>query len=183
MNRARLILPAFALLTLLGRAAAQSELEYRPPFWPEWYQPEKTVVPESPSRLDHVEFRGVLSVAGETFVTLVDTTKSRALMIPLNQSVEGISVSDLQVDAGTVRAWTGGRDRLLSLREARIVAVTVPPPSSRPDTHLRRDPSHVDRASDVAREIIRRREMRRQLLEAGKSPNMSPALDPSASNP
>jgi len=181
--------------SLLGAMVATSgwaqsggdEKEFRPPFWPAWYHPEKAPVPTTPSRIDQMEFRGVLSVAGETFITLVDSASSRAWMIPLNASSEGITVSDFHVDNGTVRARNDadGRERLLALHEARIVALAPPPVrSTRPKIHVHRTAPRDENRDRVAQEIQRRREMRRQLLDAGISATMTSPPAPTAdSNP
>jgi hypothetical protein len=118
-----------------------------------------------------MEFHGVLSVGGETFITLVDAAKSRSFTIPLGASVEGITVSELSLEPPQVRASAGASERVLSLHESRVVPLAPmaqPPPRSGAGVGRRVPDDHV------AREIARRREMRRQLLQAQNPATVSP---------
>jgi hypothetical protein len=137
-------------------------------FTPADYVEPKLVVPPTPSRLDHLEFRGVLTVSGATFITLVDATNSRSLTLPLGGMVDGVTISDFRNEAGLVRAFADGKEKDLALRESRIVAMTAPSPKPPRVSPGRRTPD-LDR---VTREIQRRREMRRQLLSGQNSPNV-----------
>jgi hypothetical protein len=116
-----------------------------------------------------MEFHGVLSVGGETFITLVDAAKSRSFTIPLGASVEGITVSELSLEPPQVRASAGASERVLSLHESRIVPLVplAPRPAVGPGRRVPDD--------HVAREIARRREMRRQLLQAQNPATVPPS--------
>jgi len=171
------------MVATVGVAQSDGAAGHRPPFVPASASAKNVPLTVMPNRLDHLEFRGVLSVAGQSFITLVDMSSSRSLTVPLNGSVDGVAVFDLRVDDGTVQARTAGQVRVLPLREAKIVAVT-PPPSPRPLIHVYRRPLREGVVDPVAQEIIRRQRERQQLLEAEKSANVSPdPRSPAGPNP
>ncbi len=139
----------------------------------------------SSSPIDRFEFRGVMTVAGETYVTLVDSSNSKSMTIALGEATDGVRATDFRDDDGSIQIESGGQAKRLKLREAKIVALAVPPPQppggppvqpgQRPGMgpNVAGAPMSDDEArarmQRVAEEIRRRREMRRQMLEAQRN--------------
>jgi len=137
------------------------------------------------SPIDRFEFRGVMTLGLETFVTLVDTASSKSLTLTLGEQLEGVRATDFRPDDGSVQVESGGQSRRLKLREAKIIAMAVPPPApppvpgapamaGQPNPAVAGAPiSDEDaraRMQRVADEIRRRREMRRQMLQNPQQP-------------
>ena len=134
------------------------------------------------SPLDKYEFRGVMTIGTDTFVTLVDTSNSKSMTVALGETMEGVRASDFRADDGSVKLEASGQAKRLKLREAKIVALAVPPPAPPPPAPgvppvqvagngppmpgaTMSDEEARTRMQRVAEEIRRRREMRRQMLE------------------
>jgi len=146
--------------------------------------------PASSSAIDRFEFRGVMTIGGETYVTLVDSSNSKSMTISLGEAAEGVRATDFHPDDGSVQIESGGQAKRLKLREAKIVALAVPPPQppggppmqpgQRPGMgpNVAGAPMSDDEArarmQRVAEEIRRRREMRRQMLEAQRNGSGNP---------
>jgi len=159
---------ALALAALLGgHAFAAAELE-RPIFAP--VDRVIPVPPPGPNPLDAFEFRGVLTISGATYITLLDARSSRSLTIPLGSEIEGVSVSNFQAETGTVVATAGGATRTLTLHEAAIVAA-APAQGA-----LNRSPNNP--GFNFGTEIRIRREKRRQMLEAARSSTAGATTSP-----
>lgn len=140
-----------------------------------------------PSPLDRMEFRGILTVAGQTLITLVDTSNNKPYVIPIDDTVEGLSVSDYRIQDDSVVLNASGQTKRLQLRESKIVTAAVAParpspqpnvpgsvPQQRPGTAVAQPAGQIQQISDeevrqrmerVAEEIRRRRAMRRQMME------------------
>jgi hypothetical protein len=167
---------AVGLLLPIGVCAQES------PFIPDGFGAAPAPV-APPSSLDRFEFRGVVTIGTETFVTLVDTSTSRAINLAVGETLDGLRVSDFRSDDGSVQLESGGQTKRVKLPEAKIVAMAAPPPPPMAPQNgpLAQNPPQGPppavagapisdeearmRMQRVAEEIRRRREMRRQMLE------------------
>lgn len=161
---------AGALLTAASAALAQTDPvpgARRTVFWPPDFHPAEGVAPVLASPLDGFEFRGVLTIAGATFVALHDTANARALTGPVGSTIQGITLGAYDPAAGTVELTAGSFSRRIKLGAAKIVAALPPRISRRPAALVPpADTNPDERIAAVAREIRQRREQRRQLQEA-----------------
>jgi len=167
-----------AVMALTAGATAGRSQE-RSPFEPAGSAPAPTAAASSP--LDRYEFRGVMTIGADTYVTLVDTSNSKSMTVALGETSEGIRASDFQPGDGSINLEASGQSKRLKLREAKIVALAVPPPTPPPGPGglppqvasngppvpgaTMSDEEARSRMQRVADEIRRRREMRRQMLE------------------
>jgi hypothetical protein len=137
------------------------------------------------SALDRIEFRGVMKAGDDTLVVLFDTTKSRSTVLKLDETVDGLKVTDYQSENDRVRVESGSEAKWVELREAKVIAAAIPPPQQtanagqqpgRPTVAANGQPANTGMAqvSDdevrkrmqrVAEEIRRRRALRRQALQ------------------
>lgn len=180
-----------ASLIAIGMTARAEESPFLPP------GTETMAEPEGQNALDRFEFRGVMTIGTETFVTLVDTAFSRSVIIPLGQTVESITVSDFRAADGTVQIESGGQSKRARLRDAMLVAIDVaqPEPAARPfetpsmgsgqmsgvDPNVAAPISDEEASSRMQRvkeEFIRRREKRRLALENQAQPGAMAAATP-----
>lgn len=149
--------------------------------------------PVTNSSLDRIEFRGVMATGSETLVVLFDTTKSRSTVLKLNESVDGLKVTEYQPENERVRVESGKDWKWVDLLQAKVVAAAVPPPprpanptgpqppapqvnGGQPTGAITQvsDEEVRDRMQRVAEEIRRRRALRRQALqEAQQTPPAS----------
>jgi len=142
--------------------------------------------PAPTSPLDRMELRGILTVAGTTMITLVDTSSNKAYVVGVGDTVEGYSVSDYRIQDDTVVVNSSGQTKRIQLGESKIVAaaVTAPPPPGapnvpgapqrRPATVAAQPAGQIQQISDeevrrrmerVAEEVRRRRAMRREMMQ------------------
>lgn len=173
---------AFAAVVVLVFGTLNLGASERSPFEPAGGGAAPVVATASP--LDRFEFRGVMTIGNETFVTLVDTSTSKSMTVALGEQVEGVRASEFRAEDGSIRLESGGQSKRLTLREAKIVALAVPQPTppqpaggppGGPGQNINAaqnaaGPTMTDeeartRMQRVAEEIRRRREMRRQMLE------------------
>ncbi len=115
-----------ALIALLPIASASWVLgeEPRSPF----ERASKPVVVEkpvtvAPSRLDKMEFTGLLGFGGEITISLYDTETKQSLWVPLDGSQDGISVSGFDEENGTISVSLQGITRTIAINENEIVAL------------------------------------------------------------
>jgi hypothetical protein len=103
------------------------------PFLPPGFGAAASAQP-SAGPLDSLEFRGVLTLSGRTFVTLFDTNGSRTFTAEVGETVNNIKVSSYRFSGedDVIVVESGGRTRNLTLRKAKIVAMAVPPPTATP---------------------------------------------------
>lgn len=80
----------------------------------------KTVVP---SRLDKMEFTGLLGFGGEVTISLYDTETKQSLWVPLDGAEDGISVSGFDEENGTISVTLQGITREIAINENEIVAL------------------------------------------------------------
>lgn len=77
----------------------------------------------APSRLDKMEFTGLLVFGGQATISLYDTKTKQSLWIPLDGAQDGISVSGFDEDNGTISVSLQGRTREIAINENKIVAL------------------------------------------------------------
>ncbi len=176
---ARLFALAVAGLVVVGACVAQS------PFLPPSAAAPAAPAPSS-GPLDALEFRGVLSVADTTIVTLFNTADGKSLLVEVGQTLNGFRVADYRLEGpdDVVVVESGGRSRTIPMRKATIVALAAPPmpvppppgeaggppPPPVPGVNAQMSDEEVrQRMQRVAEEIRRRRALRRDMLE-GQSP-------------
>jgi hypothetical protein len=169
------LLSAAVLAVLLGTGLAGSRvIAEDSPFVPDGFGGTDTPA-GAPSALDRFEFRGVVTIGADTYVTLVDTTLRRTLTAALGDTIDGVTVAGFQSENGSILLTAGGQSKRLVLPDARIVAVTsAPVPGLQPSVAASPEVDSAGRMQEVAREIQRRREMRRKMLEA-QTPSVAPA--------
>lgn len=122
------------VLAVWATVAAAQDLHTDSPFLPEDYQQGPAAPPEPPkaSPLDKLELRSVSVMGGVQHFSLYDTAASKGFWIKLNETVQGVAVSDYNKPDGSVLVRSGGFTRRLKLKEAKIIALAVPPPSAPP---------------------------------------------------
>lgn len=102
------------------------------PFLPEGYRsPKKPVEPPKPSPVAQFELRSIMVLNGVHTFSLYDTKTKKGFWIDLNETVEGVSISDYSKSDESVNVRSGGYSRRLKLKEAQIVALKVTPPPPR----------------------------------------------------
>jgi len=180
----------------LGSSLAARAAEGKSPFLPDGYKAtDKPPEPPKPSPVDRYELRSIMVLNGVQVFSLLDTSNSKGFWIGLNETVEGVAVSDFHAGDESVLVRSGGKSRRLKLKEAKIVALKVAPPKPPvvapnrapvPKTGtapgspaVRPSGGTINNLSDeevrarmqrVAEEIRRRRAMRRTMAEkAAKS--------------
>lgn len=171
------LLVGVLMLGVAGHGAEEPEEAGRTMFWPPDFHGHVSPVVAVANPLDRFEFCGVLTVAGTTFITLVDGTTQRSLLATLGETLADVTVAEFQSEASSVVLTSGALRKRLTLREPRIVAATAPAPM----IPIRRPapigaPIVIDGATsppDFGAEIRRRREIRRQMLEV-QSPQPAP---------
>lgn len=188
---AGLVSAAAVLFALSGRPLPAAE-GAASPFLPPGFgvKPEATA---PPSVLDKIEFRGVLTLDGTTYVTLFDAAKSKSYTVELGETVETMKVTDYRVsnETDTVLVTMGSESRRIELRKPKIVAIAAQPtPPAVPVPQVPQVPGvpmvqpvpptpGITQMSDeevrqrmqrVAEEIRRRRAMRRDMLEENQQP-------------
>lgn len=79
---------------------------------------------QAPTRLDKVEFTGLLSVGGDVTISLYDTESKQSVWVPLDGSEDGFSVSGFNELDGTISVSLDGNTRQIPINENEIVAVS-----------------------------------------------------------
>lgn len=110
------------------------------PFLPDGYQAKNTrpTGPPEPSPVARYELRSIMVLGGVHTFSLFDTKTSKGFWINLDETFEGVSVSDYKKSDESVLIRSGGQSRRLKLKEAQIVALKVTPP--KPQTSTRASP-------------------------------------------
>lgn len=120
---------------IFGLSTFGQDAPEKSPFLPEDYTPKnKPTGPPKPSPVARYELRSIMVLGGVHTFSLFDTTNSKGFWIDLNETVEGVTISDYQKsdESESVLVRSGGYERRLKLKEAQIVALKVTPP--RPQT-------------------------------------------------
>ncbi len=182
--------------SLLAGTAVSQGLKEDSPFLPADYQQEaKAPEPVRANPLEKLELRSITNLGKVQSFSVYNTSVSKGFWIKLNETVEGISVSDYNKGDESVLVRSGGFTRRLKLKEAKIVALAVQAPVARPSVapgtsaaagtpnmtigtanpqpNGRNAPAINNLSDDevrarmqrVAEEIRRRRAMRRQMAE------------------
>ena len=189
--------PGWVVALAAVASASGQDLQEDSPFLPADYQQAPAAPPPPPqaSPLDKLELRSVSVLGGVHHFSLFDTSSSKGFWIKLNETVQGVSVSDYNKPEGSVLVRSGGFSKRLKLKEAKIIALNVPPPSAQPvvgggpavtaaagapnmttgtAVNTGAPPAAINNLSDdevrarmqkVAEEIRRRRAMRRDMAE------------------
>lgn len=131
---ARLLVGCLFGAALAGSAGAQGEdLKEGNPFLPENYQQqnqaEAAPEPVRANPLDKLELRGITSLGKVQSFSVFDTKVSKGFWVKLNETVEGVSVSDYNKSDESVLVRSGGFSKRLKLKEAKILALAVQAPS------------------------------------------------------
>jgi hypothetical protein len=174
---------AFAIALACAASGALAQGGARSPF-----SPPGAVEGPAPSGgpLDTLELRGILAYADRTVITLYDTALLKSFTVTLNETVNGVHVTDYQPDPGSVLVESGGKSKRITLPKPTIVALTVQPPRppgpggpsppnvaavqpvpGAPMTNMSDDEVR-QRMQRVAEEIRRRRAMRREQIDGAQ---------------
>ena len=84
---------------------------------------ETSVVKKLPTRLDGLEFTGLLAVGSEVTFSLYDPQTKQSVWVPLDGSEEGVSVGDFDEEGGTIKVTLNGRSRSIVINENEIVTL------------------------------------------------------------
>jgi hypothetical protein len=120
------VMPGFA------EGAETMDESLRTLFQPLSFRDETSVSQASPEFLGHIEFRGVLDLCGETYVTLLDTTTSRSRTLRIGEIIDGWRVVSYSSGRRLIVIEGYGQRKSLALAKAKIVAVELPDPRSNP---------------------------------------------------
>jgi hypothetical protein len=102
------------------------------PFLPDGYKAAaKPTEPPKPSPVAQFELRSIMVLNGVHTFSLYDTKTKKGFWIDLDETVEGVSISDYNKSDESVNVRSGGYSRRLKLKEAQIVALKVTPPPPR----------------------------------------------------
>ncbi|MFL3657436.1 MAG: hypothetical protein ACJ07L_05195 [Opitutales bacterium] len=82
-----------------------------------------SVVKVVPTRLDGLEFTGLLAVGSDVTFSLYDPETKQSVWVPLNGSDEGVSVGDFDEEGGTITVSLDGRSRSIVINENEIVTL------------------------------------------------------------
>ena len=106
------------------------------PFLPEDYKApnKKATGPPEPSPVARFELRSIMVLGGVHTFSLFDTTSKKGFWIDLDETVEGVSISNYNKIDESVLVRSGGMERTLKLKEAQIVALRVTPPKPQAST-------------------------------------------------
>jgi len=83
----------------------------------------KAPVQVTPSKLDKMEFTGLLGIGGEVTISLYDAETKQSHWIPLDGAEDGISVSGFDEDNGTISVSLEGITREIAINENEIVTL------------------------------------------------------------
>ncbi len=100
----------------------------------------------APSRLDKMEFTGLLGFGGEITISLYDTETKESLWVPLDGAQDGISVTGFDEENGTIFVSLRGITRKIAINENEIVALKRTEPvvaSNRPAPAAPKKPVRV----------------------------------------
>jgi len=190
---------AMAMLAAFGWLSSAAVSEHaqaaNSPFLPPGFGGAEAPPPAATGPLDSVEFRGVLSLEGKTYVTLFDTGGSRSFTALVGETVNNVKVVEYKLDGqdDIVTIESGGKTRRVPLKKAKIVAMATPPPTAvplppgqlptgqqpgtiaqplggSPNMPQLSDEEVRQRMQRVAEEIRRRRAVRREMLENSQTP-------------
>jgi len=84
----------------------------------------------APSRLDKMEFTGLLAFGGEVTISLYDTATKESIWVPLEGSEDGFTVSGFDEETGTISVSLQGITRNIAINENEIVAVKRAQPAA-----------------------------------------------------
>lgn len=125
------LLGAALTVTLVAQDQAPKEAN---PFLPENYrqqnQPEAAPEPVRANPLDKLELRSITSLGKMKSFSIYDTSVSKGFWVKLDETVEGVSVSDYNKSDESVLVRSGGFSKRLKLKEAKIVALAVQAPAA-----------------------------------------------------
>lgn len=131
----RRVIKSATLLFALTLSLCAFSQERTSPFERATTVEETTVAPAqvAPSRLDKMEFTGLLAFGGEVTISLYDTETKESIWVPLDGSEDGISVSGFDEEKGTISVSLQGITREIAINENEIVAVKrAEPAAARP---------------------------------------------------
>lgn len=185
LTRVRPMLLALALATT--SVAGARDLVSDSPFLPEGFTPSgereqrppppPPQPPRGPQPLDNIEFRGLTKVGGELAFSLYDPAEQRSFWLGPGESFAGFTITEFEEGGDySIVVSHNGETRTIGLREAEVQPLEVPRETNRNDRRRGRnenaDPrSTEERMEELAAEIRRRREARRELLEQAEQRN------------
>lgn len=132
---ARFLVGCLLGAALTGSLAAQEQdVKGGNPFLPENYrqqdQAEAAPEPVRANPLDKLELRGITNLGKVQSFSIYDTAISKGFWVKLNETVQGVSVSDFDKSDESVLVRSGGFSKRLKLKEAKIVALEVQAPAA-----------------------------------------------------
>lgn len=82
-----------------------------------------------PTRLDGLEFTGLLAVGSEVTFSLYDPQTKQSVWVPLDGSEEGVSIGNFDEEGGTITVNIDGQSRNIVINENEIVTLKRGSPS------------------------------------------------------
>jgi len=165
----------WALLLQAGRLAAQgadappeayNSLLTNSPFGPRAAANGAAAASATP-----LELRSVIVDSGEVLFSLFDTSSRSSRWVGLNEPGNPFTVRSYDSAKGEVKVNYQGRELVLGLKQATIIALAappvsapVPPPTGKPQPAVASTPANDEavRLAQIAEEIGRRRALRQQ---------------------
>jgi len=135
----------FGAMAASGLSTFGQETPEKSPFLPDGFQSKtKPAEPPKPSPVAQYELRSIMVLNGVHTFSLYDTKTKKGFWIDLNETVEGVAISDYDKSDESVNVRSGGYSRRLKLKEAQIVALKVtPPPRTQSSSGSRSLPRNV----------------------------------------
>ncbi len=115
-----------------------------------------------PSRLDKIEFTGLLGFGGEVTISLYNTQTKQSLWVPLDGAKDGYSVSGFDEENGTIFVTLQGATRKIAINENEIVALGRTEPIVSPNKSVPAPPKKPVRIKDD--ETLRKEEEARSFV-------------------
>lgn len=180
-----IVLFSILVSLVMGPVAAGNGLVGNSPFLPEDYEPPREreerrpeprprpEPPRGPQPLDQLEFRGLTKFGGELAFSLYDATESRSFWIGVGQSEAGFNVVEYDEGEDAVVVRHDGNTRTVALHESKVQE--MPESEARPaqrgsgDRRSSEAEDPEERMQNLAEEIRRRREVRRNLIEEAEA--------------
>ena len=83
-----------------------------------------------PSRLDQMEFTGLMAIGSDVTISLYDSKTKESVWVPLNESEDGFAVSGWDQADGTISVSLNGITKQIAINENEIITLKQAAPAS-----------------------------------------------------